>query len=67
MSDELENLERLARAATPGPWVAKPRFVGSRECDCEIVGNEDLSKHIKKPEEPRDIGHDIKRAIAELS
>ena len=38
-----------------------------RAAGCEIVGNEDLSKHVKKPKEPRDIGHDIKRAIAELS
>ena len=37
---DVDELERRAKAATPGPWVAKPRLVTGRECDCEIVGNE---------------------------
>ena len=38
-----------------------------RAAGCEIVGNENLAKHITPYEAPRDVGSDIKRAIAELS
>jgi hypothetical protein len=38
-----------------------------RAAGCEIVGNENLSAHIKPYEAPRDVKDDLHRAIAELS
>lgn len=40
METDIEHLLKLAKEATPGPWVAKPRLIAGRECDCEIVGNQ---------------------------
>jgi len=36
-----------------------------RAAGCEIVGNEDLSKHVRKPQEVHDVKDDLRRAFAE--